>query len=424
VLRTHLEQEGLTWYCDNILVPTYDMLARARYVGFRADVRRIQELQGKIQPVMDELEHQLAALTGNPFFNPNSWQDKLKALHERGIMVPNTRKETLEEFAGDELIDDIRAFMDASKIKGTYLDGAVDDIYEDLRAHPDWKLPAETGRLRCKDPNMLGMPRKAEEEEHRWKRFVKEIWIADPNTVLVNIDRKGSEFRCCLFLADEQDFIDTLRANPLADIHGEFALMIYGPGYTKEQRVYAKMVVFGLQNNREAPSIARQFTAIERAKARRDGRSDYHVWTVHESQVFINKFFARIPRVLEWKKKTTTEAFRSGKLVSYLGRIRRFGLVDQHNRKEVANEAVNFPISCLSNDLNLLSCVATMKQFGKYGVEVLVPVHDSGLLRVPKDSLYLKDEIQAMWEALPSKYLHTDLPFPCEVSTGERWSDL
>ncbi len=424
VVRPHLELEGLTWYCDNVLVPAYNMLARARYVGFRADVRRIQELQGKIQPVMDELEHQLVELTGNPFFNPNSWQDKLKALHERGIMVPNTRKETLEEYTGDELIDGIRAFMDASKIKGTYLDGVVDDIYDDLRAHPDWKLPAETGRLRCQDPNMLGMPRKAEEEEHRWKRFVKEIWIADPDTLLMHIDRKGSEFRCCLFLADEQDFMDTLRANPDADIHGEFALMIYGPDYSKEQRVYAKMVVFGIQNNREAPSIARQFTAIERAKARKEGRNDYHVWTVREAQTFINKFFARVPKVPIWKKAIMIEALSTGKLTSFLGRIRRFGLVDEHRRKGVENEAVNFPISCLSNDLNLLSCTATMKQFGKYGVEVLVPIHDAGLLRIPKDSIYLRDEIQGMWEELPTKYLHTDLPFPCDVTMGERWSDL
>jgi len=424
ILRPYLELENLTWYCDNLLVPAYNMLARARYIGFRADLYRIKELQGKIQPVMDEIEHQLAELTGNPFFNPNSWQDKLKALHERGLMVPNTRKETLEEYTGDELVDGIRNFMDASKIKGTYLDGVVYDIYDDLRAHPDWKLPAETGRLRCQDPNMLGMPRKAEEEEHRWKRFVKEIWIADPNTLLLHIDRKGSEFRCCLFLADEQSFMDTLRANPLADIHGEFALMIYGKGYSKEQRVYAKMVVFGVQNNREAPSIARQFTAIERAKARKEGRKDYHVWTVREAQAFINRFFERIPNVLPWKKMTMHTALTEGKLTSYFGRIRRFGLVDEYRRKGVENEAVNFPISCLSNDLNLLSCTATMEQFGKYGVEVLVPIHDAGLLRIPKDSLYLKDEIQGMWEELPAKYLHTDLPFPCDMTIGERWSDL
>ncbi len=448
VVRDHLEQEGLTWYCDNILVPAYDMLARARYVGFRVDLYKVKELQGKIQPVMDELEHRMCELTGNAFFNPNSWQDKLKAFHERGIMVPNTRKETLEEFEGDELVDMNRAYMDASKMNSTYLEGIADDVYDDLRVHPDWKLPAETGRLRCQDPNMLGMPRKAEEEEHRWKRFIKEIFVADPGTLLMHIDRKQSEVRCEAFLASDTDFIAHLKEHPEADIHGEYARILFGDNYTYEQRFLAKMIVtFGLIYGTEAPGLARRATAAERQTARRlaeslgvdprgvvgsphptglrpDGSVVYHVWTTREAQQFITRFFDRMPKVREYRKWCEKEAITTGRLVNYFGRIRRFGLVDEQRRKHVRNEALNFPPSSLSNDLNLLSCVATQRQFGKYGVEVLVPIHDAGLLRAPKDSLYLKDEIQGMWEELPAKYLHTDLPFPCDTTTGERWSDL
>jgi len=205
--------------------------------------------------------------------------------------------------------------------------------------------------------------------------------------------------------------------------------------------------VFGLIYNREAPSLARQFTAIERKKARDlaasmgrdkssvvggnvstglqpDGTIVYHVWTVREAQKFISSFFARFPEVLVYKKWCENEALSTGRLVNYLGRVRRFGIVEGERRKHVKNEAVNFMPSSLSNDINLLSCTATMKQFGKYGVEVLVPIHDAGLLRVPKDSLYLQDEIEGMWKELPKKYLPTNLPFPCDVSVGERWSDL
>jgi len=425
VLRDHLEQEGLSWYRDNILVPAYDMLARARYVGLRVDMYKVKELQGRIQPVMSELEHQMAELTGNAFFNPNSWQDKLKALRDRGISVPDTRKETLEEYAGDELVDMIRAYMDASKMNGTYLEGIADDVYDDLRVHPDWKLPAETGRLRCQDPNMLGMPRKAEEDEHRWKRFIKEIWVADPGTLFMHIDRKQSEVRCEVFLADDKEFMQHLVENPDADIHGEYAKLLFGDNYTYEQRFLAKMIVtFGLMYGTEAPGLARRATAAERQRARRNGEKDYKVWSVREAQQFITKFFDRMPKVREYRKKCEQEALVQGKLVNYFGRIRRFGLVDEKRRTHVRNEALNFPPSSLSNDLNLLSCIATMKQFGKYGVEVLVPVHDSALIRIPKSSDSLVKEIQRMWEELPAKYLHTDLPFPCDVSVGERWSDL
>ena len=424
VAHGYLSEEGLTWYYENVLAPAYNMLSRSRFVGLRVDLYRVKSLQGEIQPVLDELHQRMVEVIGDSFFNPRSPQQVKAALHSRGLKVINTRKETLEQYAGDELVDAIRDYRDADKILSTYLIGLVEDVYDDLRVHPDWKYPAETGRLRCQDPNLLGIPRKAEIEEHRWKRFVKEVYIADPDTLLMHIDRKQSEVRVVLFLAQAKEFIEHLKKNPSADIHGEFTALIYGPNFTHEERVLIKMVVFGLIYNREAPSLARQFTAIEREKARREGKTKYKVWSIREAQRFIDDFFARMPEVLVWKKAEMKQAMKLGTQTNFLGRIRRYGLINEQTRKHNANEMVNFPVSSLSNDINLLSCVETMKQFGKYGVEVIVPIHDAGLLRIPKDSQSLVDEISGMWYELPTKYLHTDLPFPCDVTIGERWSDL
>jgi len=138
----------------------------------------------------------------------------------------------------------------------------------------------------------------------------------------------------------------------------------------------------------------------------------------------IDDFFKQMPRLLEWKGEVMHEALETGELTSYFKRIRRFGLITWENKKEVENESVNFLPSSMSSDLNLLSCLETMKQFGKYGVEVLVPIHDAGLLRIPKDGNGLADEIAGMWTELVPKILGTDLPFPVDVTVGERWSDL
>ena len=90
--------------------------------------------------------------------------------------------------------------------------------------------------------------------------------------------------------------------------------------------------------------------------------------------------------------------------------------------------------SNLSADLNFVSCAETVKQFGKYHLEVIAPIHDAGLMSIPKDSQSMIPEIQAMWEALPAKVLqwsglplenhNPNIPFPVDVSVGERWSDL
>jgi DNA polymerase-1 len=348
----------------------------------------------------------------------------LKALHERGLNVPNTRKETLEPYEGDELVDIIRDCMDASKILGTYITGIVDDIYSDMKVHPDWKTPTENGRPRCADPNMLGMPRKAEIEEHRWKRYVKEIFIAEKGSLFMHLDRKQSEVRCEVFLAKALKFIETLRIDRDADIHGMFTKMLYGEGYTKEQRVLVKMVVFGLIYGREAGSLARQFTAIERKKAKKAGKTEWHIWTVREAQRFIDDFFKLFPELLTYRKECKDIAKETGRLTDFFGRVRHFGLVNRDNAYHIETQAVNYPPSSLSAGINFHSCIETDRLFGKYGVVVLVPVHDSALLKVPKDSLYLKDEIQGMWEALAPKLVDFDIPFPCDVTIGERWSDL
>lgn len=446
VAREYMKLEGSLWHYENILCPGYNMLARSRYVGMRIDIRRAKELQSKILPVMEELTQQMCTLSDNRYFNPNSYRDKLDALHKRGIMVESSNRETLAAYEGDELVDLISAYMQASKMESTYLRGFVDDVFKDMRVHPNWKLPAENGRMRAENPPVLTLPRKAEVAEHLWKRYMKEIFIADPGTTMFQVDRKQSEVRCVVFIANDREFIKQLKNDPRSDIHGEFTKMLYGAGYTKEQRVYVKMVVFGLIYNREAPSLALQLCAIERDGAKKKAvkagidwhtlkaGTDYKVWSVRDAQKFINAFFERMPTVLVYKKETIKTGMKQGFLQNYFGLMRRWGIINQLTKVHAQNEMVNFPVSSMSNDINLVSCAETMKQFGKYGVEVLVPVHDSGLMQIPKDSLYIKDDIKAMWEALPAKLLRQrpyeelgldpDVPFPVDESEGERWSDL
>jgi len=424
VAREQLGTE-LCKYADELLVPAYGMLARARRVGIRVDMYKVKELRDTFAPVLNELEQVLIELSGDSLFNPRSSQQKLALLKKRGLNVQNTRKGTLQQFEGDEAVDAMVAYSEAHKMYSTYVVGIVDDISDDLRVHPDWRLPAETGRLRCSDPNILGMPRKAEEQEHRWKRRIKEMFIADVNTLLMHIDRKQSEVRCACFLSGDETLAKILRSG--RDIHGEVAMLMYGDGFTHEQRVWAKMVVFGLIYNREAPSLARQLTAIARDEYRRahpNAKSGWHVWTIREAQAMIDEFFKQMPRLLEWKGGVMKEALDTGELTSFFKRKRRFGLITWENKKEVENESVNFLPSSMSSDLNLMSCLETMRQFGKYGVEVLAPIHDAGLLRIPKNHDGLADEIAGMWTELVPKILGTDLPFPVDVTVGERWSDL
>lgn len=402
VLRHKLDS-GLRWVYENILIPGSNMLRDARNTGIEIDIYRVKELSDRFQPVLRELTDKLIQLSDNRFYNPNSPKDKLETMRKRGLRVVDARKETLESFVGDEFVDAQLAYNQAQKVYSTYIQGVAEKVSNDMRIHDDIRFGAETGRL--KSSILLLMPRKAEESEHKWKKYAKEIFVADKDTLLVHIDRKQSETRAVCLLAQDTVLEQLLRSG--RDIHGEIARIIYGDGYTKEQRVWAKMVVFGLTYNRGAESLSRQLKC-----------------SVREAQVFIDKFFEKMPRVRQWQLEIMREAVKAAELVSFFGRRRRFGLITSANRHEVENEAVNFPPSSLSSDLNILSCVKVTSTFGKYGVKVLAPIHDAGLLRVPKDMLSAIDDIKDCFESCAGEYLHTDLPWPCDVTMGERWSDL
>lgn len=394
-------------YADTLLAPTYNMLADARRVGLCVDLERVKQLMGRIRPVLDEITARLVEYSGDKYFNPNSHVQRKALLRKCGLNVEDTRRETLAKYVeSSEVVRALMEYAEAHKIFSTYVEGIVDDIASDGRVHPDWKLPAVTGRLRCSNPNLLGIPRKAEVQEHKWKRYVKEQFVSAPGHLFVHIDRKQSEVRCACFLAGDEKLSGILKSG--RDLHSEVARLMYGEGFTKEQRVAAKMIVFGLIYNRGAGSLSQQMGV-----------------TVEEAKDMMDKFFSQMPRLMVWRREVIRESKSKGYLQSYFGRIRHFGLITRDNCVTVENESVNFPISALSNELNLLCCVETHKRFGKYGVQVLVPIHDAALIQLPvQGHESLVSEISGFWESYVPELLGTDLPFGVDVTVGERWSEL
>jgi len=62
------------------------------------------------------------------------------------------------------------------------------------------------------------------------------------------------------------------------------------------------------------------------------------------------------------------------------------------------------------------------------------PIHDAGLMSIPKRNQSMVADIEAMWTSLPKEVLtwsglpyeghNTNIPFPVDVTVGERWSEL
>ena len=92
-----------------------------------------------------KLKHRIGELAG-PEFNPQSHQQVLHALHERGCVVSSTSKDALRE-VDDELARLILELRECNKIKATYFD-ALHDEARDGVLHPNFRQHGtRTGRM-------------------------------------------------------------------------------------------------------------------------------------------------------------------------------------------------------------------------------------------------------------------------------------
>lgn len=124
------------------------------------------------------------------------------------------------------------------KMYSTYIVNALEYSKADGRVHVTFKIHGTvTGRLSSGDPmNLQNIPR---------KKDIKNIFKAPAGKTLAECDYSQAELRVLAFLSQDPDMIETYLHD--GDLHDAVATKMFGPNFTKEQRVGAKTVNFGQQ---------------------------------------------------------------------------------------------------------------------------------------------------------------------------------
>ena len=107
------------------------------------------------------------------------------------------------------------------------------------RVYPDIKvIGARTGRSSCAAPNLQQL------NKHSGDPRVRGLLMADWGHVLGSVDYDGIELRTIAELSADKSLRKKLLGG--ADIHGELAEQIYGPGYSPKERNAAKTGIFAM----------------------------------------------------------------------------------------------------------------------------------------------------------------------------------
>jgi DNA polymerase I-like protein with 3'-5' exonuclease and polymerase domains len=270
------------------------------------------------------------AKSAGTYFNYKSPKQLAWMLKEvTGANIGSTDKDALEElFEKYPEVQFLRALMSLRKLQkmlGTYVDGIREAVCSDGRVHASYNLHGtETGRLSCSNPNMQNIPR---------DKKIKNIFSAAPGNILVQLDYSQAELRCLAYLSDDDWLTGVFERDE--DLHDSVATAMFGPNFTKEERVKAKTVNFGIAYGRGAQSLMLEFGI-----------------SLTAATDIIARWFEPMPKVKAWIEDVRTYPMTNRVFTTPFGRQRTF-VVTNANYNAVQNESINFPDSRIHRDLTV-----------------------------------------------------------------------
>jgi DNA polymerase-1 len=396
-------------------IPLTQVLADMEQNGIGLDLAYLRSLSQEITQDLNRLEKEIYELAGHSF-NINSTQQLQKVLFEElGLKSKGTTKtgfstdaSVLEALKGDhEIVARILEFRQLSKLRSTYIDALPPQVLaRSKRVHGEFnQFTTATGRLSSSNPNLQNIPIRSEIGRRIRRSFVSN----DPSTVMVSADYSQIELRLVAHMSKDETLIDAFEKEQ--DIHARTAGEIFEvpiEQVTAEQRRIGKTLNFALLYQQGAYATAQDLGISNK-----------------EAQAFIDKYFARYPKIRGFLNRTIEDARATSYVSTLWGRKRYFRFLNDRSdpvRKADERAACNAPLQGSAADLMKLAMIRLRKQLKERNLnaKLVLQVHDELVLEVPRTELEETKEVimDAMQMDQPFK-----VPLAVDIGVGENWMD-
>ena len=417
----------------NVLIPSVNELQRAEYAGMPVLEEQVDKVAAMMLQSTEDARvalQQEAAKVGVEDVNPNSpkqlavvFYDKLGFPPQRGrkIKPRSTNKEVLAKwkamYKGQPILDALSTYRYWWKRYKTYALGIPKNMDHNGHAHFSFNLAGtETGRIT--GGIALTMPRATKPEG----KMLRDCFgLAEASgRVLMEADYSQAELRWAGWYAQEP-FLFQVYADD-RDLHTEVALAMFGPDWTKEDRMMTKMFNFSyLYGGTEYSFAADAGLPIAQARA------------------FVKKYKANMPKLDAWHKCLMEQLRTRGWLQTPTGRRRRFLLLTAKNWHAAQNEAKNFPVQSISNDAAMLGMCKAAQQLRAMNLDahLILHLHDGSYWNCAKDVIAPVANVlrsSFMWsaqyimEVLASRIDEfadlEPMPFRVDAKVGPSWGSM
>jgi DNA polymerase-1 len=397
--------------------PLVRVLTDMEFEGIRVDMDFLREYSKELDRDARQAEERVYQQAGERF-NLSSPKQLGEILFERMGLDPKAKKTKTGQYATGEdvllklaarhqIVDDILAFRELTKLRSTYVDALPLMVNRKTgRVHTSYaQSVAVTGRLSSNNPNLQNIPIRTERGREIRKAFIPR----NEDFLLVSADYSQIELRIVASISGDPNMCAAFRDGK--DIHTATAAKVFGveeKDVTKEMRYKAKSVNFGIIYGQGAFGLADNL-GISRAEAK---------------EIIDNykKQFAGIQRYMD---ATMNFAREHGYVETLMGRKRWLKDINSANftiRGFAERNAINSPIQGSAADMIKLAMIKVHEEFRqqKLRSRMLLQVHDELVFDAHKDELdIIKPMIlRCMQTALP---LPQDVPATAEIGSGINW---
>ena len=422
-LEPKLRETGLDRLYDEVEVPLIEVLAELEYNGIRIDASLLRRLSQDMAAQLAGIEQDIHDLAGRAFNIASPKQlrqvlfDEQRLPHQRRTGITgeaSTGQESLERLAilGHPLPKKIIEHRQIAKLKGTYVDALPDLINPQTgRIHASFnQTVAATGRLSSSDPNLQNIPVRSEQG-----RQIRQAFLPAEGWLLLTADYSQIELRLLAHFCGDEVLRQAFAED--RDIHAAVAAQIYGVPegeVTPDLRRVAKTVNFGVLYGMSAHGLAQRLGMPR-----------------EEAASFIDAYFARYPKVLDYQARLLGQCRRNRYVSTILGRrreitgIRERSAYQQRNQPE--REAVNMEIQGSAADLIKMAMLNIYRRLRgeKRQARLLLQIHDELVFEAPPDEV---DDVAALVVEEMTTRLEKDLklevPLKVDIAAGPNWLDV
>lgn len=400
----------------DIEVPLVTVLADMEMHGVLIDPDTLKRHGNRLKEQMKALEDEALQLAGRPFNlnSPKQLQEilfdeqKLPVVAKTPTGQPSTAESVLQELAFDyRLPAVILEYRSLSKLVSTYIDALPKKINPKThRVHTSYnQAVAATGRLSSSDPNLQNIPIRSEEG-----RLIRTAFIAPSGSLIMAADYSQIELRIMAHLSQDDNLLRAFAHG--WDIHAATASEIFQTNLenvTKEQRRRAKAVNFGLIYGMSAFGLAKQI-GVER----------------QDAQLYIDTYFQRYPKVLEYMERTRKQAHQLGYVETLFGRRLYLPEINSRNimrQKAAERTAINGPMQGTAADIikKAMLAIANWERSQKNPLaQMIMQVHDELVFEVRKEAI---EECTDIIHKLMEQTVKLSVPLVVSIGTGLNWDD-